>query len=66
MATEISERFDATPTVPHEPDLHAETIAEESTPGTLGSKLLRPHTIISFVIALAIMGGVRLIAPPRD
>lgn len=55
MATEISERLDVTPTVPHESDIPAETITEESTPGTLGSKLLRPHTIISFLFALAIM-----------
>jgi uncharacterized membrane protein YbhN (UPF0104 family) len=55
MATEFTERLDTTLTPPRDPEIPAETTAQESTPGTLGSKLLKPQTLISFVFALAIM-----------
>jgi uncharacterized membrane protein YbhN (UPF0104 family) len=55
MAADLTERFEA-PLLPQPPV--TTTLPEppqENAPGTLGSKLLRPHTIISFLLALAIM-----------
>jgi uncharacterized membrane protein YbhN (UPF0104 family) len=55
MAADFSERIDATllPNPPVTPVSEIQT--PDEPPGDIGSKLLRPHTIISFVIALAIM-----------
>ena len=55
MAADLTERLD-TPLLPQSPGaaIRPEPPRDDA-PGTLGSKLLRPHTIISFVLALAIM-----------
>jgi len=55
MAADLTERID-TPLLPHPPvTAPAPEPPRDDAPGTLGSKLLRPHTIISFLLALAIM-----------
>ena len=59
MAVDLTEATDQTVIVPngiepaHEPA--PETNGNGDSPGTLGSKLLKPQTIVSFLIALAIM-----------
>lgn len=55
MAADFSDRIDATllPNPPVTPPTIEQT--PEEPPGDIGSKLLRPHTIISFLIAVAIM-----------
>jgi uncharacterized protein (TIRG00374 family) len=55
MATELTERLDTPLTPPIETERPEEQNGQESTPGTLGSKLLKPQTLISFVFALGIM-----------
>jgi uncharacterized membrane protein YbhN (UPF0104 family) len=55
MAADLTERIDA-PLLPGPSVAPAtETQTPDQPPGDIGSKLLKPHTIISFVIALAIM-----------
>ena len=57
MAADLTERLDA-PLPPNQPVPPIPTSANstpEEPPGDIESKLLRPHTIISFAIAVAIM-----------
>lgn len=54
MAADLTERLDAT-LLPNPAIPSTSTQPPEEPPGDIGSKLLRPHTIVSFLIALAIM-----------
>ena len=55
MAADLTDRIDAA-LLPN-PALQPSTSSQppEEPPGDLGSKLLRPHTIVSFLLAMAIM-----------
>jgi uncharacterized membrane protein YbhN (UPF0104 family) len=55
MAADLTERIDATLLPPPPVIPPASVQPPEDPPGDIGSKLLKPQTIISFVLALAIM-----------
>ena len=61
MAVDVGEKLEETALIPGEAQVPpADTMQTGETPngespGTLGSKLLKPQTIVSFLIALAIM-----------